>query len=158
MLDLLALQFHGCRPVSDNADRFLETDALQGSLFWKCVTDILGCPPRFLCRQTNKWHEVQRCCTSYYHFHNKQYLLRRELKKDKLVNTHRHTWYINLSVCIAVLQCVKLNLCSSRSVFWLVPTTRGHQLPCCCFMTDQKHSNLPECCFFTVLWMNLDDE
>lgn len=34
MLDLLALQFHGCRPVSDNADRFLETDALQGSLSW----------------------------------------------------------------------------------------------------------------------------
>lgn len=34
MLDLLALQFHGCRPVSDNADRFLETDTLQGSLSW----------------------------------------------------------------------------------------------------------------------------
>lgn len=48
MLDLLALHLHGRRPVSDDADRLLETDALQASLSGRGVTDILGCSPRSL--------------------------------------------------------------------------------------------------------------
>lgn len=79
MLDLLALQFHGCRPVSDNADRFLETDALQGSLSWYCVTDILGCLPRFLFQQTNKQRVFQR-------------------------SSYTHMSHLNLPVCIAASQ------------------------------------------------------
>lgn len=92
MLDLLALQFHGCRPVSDNADRFLETDTLQGSLSWYCVTDILGCPPRFLRQQTNKRHEVHRGCTLP-HDQDKvcsMWKLEENLS-DSLKRTHTHT-------------------------------------------------------------------
>lgn len=48
VLDLLALQLHGGRPVADYADRFLESDALQGSLSRCCVTDIFGWLPQFL--------------------------------------------------------------------------------------------------------------
>lgn len=56
LTDLLALQLHGSGPVADNADRFLESDALQGSLSWRRVTDILGRPARFLHKQTNTKH------------------------------------------------------------------------------------------------------
>ena len=115
MLDLLALQFHGCRPVSDNADRFLETDTLQGSLSWYCVTDILGCPPRFLRQQTNKRHEVQRCCTERLHTvsWSRQCLLNVEIRRKPVrlsENRHTHTHLIqtlNLSVCTAAVQWVR---------------------------------------------------
>lgn len=51
MLDLLALQFHGCRAGTDYVNRFLESDALQGSISWNGVTDIFIELPRLRKRQ-----------------------------------------------------------------------------------------------------------
>lgn len=145
MLDLLALQLHGCRPVTDNADRFLETDALQGSLSWYGVTDILGRPPRLLRQRTKdrRFRDVAE---------------REELSRDSLktmFNQSRNLWKLTLHLIQTHITHTQVCLhCSSgvnplqQQEFWLTPTTRGHRF------TDRAETEQSSKVLKTTLWIN----
>ena len=77
------------------------------------------------CEQTNKRHEGQtyyvEVVRSHDHVNKDNVCSKQEIKRTcQTLNFYKHTHpiqtHINLSVCIAVVQCVKLNLCSDRIV------------------------------------------
>lgn len=128
LADLLALQLHGSGPVADNADRFLEGDALQGSLSWRRVTDILGRPARFLHKRTNTKHRGGGRSERQREGAGKVMTVLPKSVIFHSVGTHAapHTHFTHTHTHTRLHCSSRVNPLQQQGC---VPTTRGHRIP-----------------------------